>query len=83
MSLLGIGVSLVGGFLGSRSSSKQAAAQNKAIEAQYKYDKELWQMKKDQLNANRDYQIQEIQKAAEQEGQIAAYKDASNLAQYN
>ena len=83
MSLLGIGVSLVGGFLGSRSSNKAAAAQNKAIEAQYQYDKELWEMKKDQLNANRDYQIQEIQKLAEQEGQIAAYKDASNLAQYN
>ena len=83
MSLLGIGASLIGGFLSSSSSNKAASAQNKAIKAQYKYDKELWQMKKDQLNANRDYQILEIQKAAEQEGQIAAYKDASNLAQYN
>ena len=83
MSLLGIGVSLVGGLLSSRSSSKAASAQNQAIEAQHTYDKELWEMKKDQLNADRDYKIDEIQRAAQQEGQIAAYKDASNLAQYN
>ena len=83
MSLLGIGVSLVGGFLSSSSSNKAASAQNQAIEAQHTYDKELWEMKKDQLNADRDFKIQEIQRAAEQEGQIAAYKDASNLAQYN
>lgn len=83
MSLLGIGVSLVGGLLSSRSSSKAASAQNQAIEAQHTYDKELWEMKKDQLNADRDYKIEEIQRAAQQEGQIAAYKDASNLAQYN
>ena len=83
MSLLGIGVSLVGGLLSSRSSSKAASAQNQAIEAQHTYDKELWEMKNDQLNADRDYKIQEIQRAAQQEGQIAAYKDASNLAQYN
>ena len=63
MSFLGLGVSLVGGFLSSRSSSKAASAQNKAIEAQYEYDKELWEMKKDQLNADRDYKIQEIQKS--------------------
>ena len=72
MSLLGIGVSLVGGFLSSSSSNKAASAQNQAIEAQHTYDKELWEMKKDQLNADRDFKIQEIQRAAEQEGQIAA-----------
>jgi hypothetical protein len=83
MSVLGIGLSVVGGFLSSRASSKAASAQNKAIEAQHTYDKELWEMKKEQLNADRDYKIDEIQRAAQQEGQIAAYKDASNLAQYN
>ena len=40
-------------------------------------------MKKDQLLAQRDYLVQEIELKAEQEGKLAAFRDATNLRQYN
>lgn len=81
--VLGIIGSVVGAIGASRAAGREAAARNEAIEVQYEYDKELWEMKSDQLVANREYQIQEIQRAAAEDERIAAYKDASNLAQYN
>ena len=80
---IGIATNLIGGIFGSSSKRSEVNARNQAVERQYEYDMELYDMKKQQLQANQDFKIQEIQNAARQEGQIAAFKDASNLQQYN
>ena len=80
---LGIGASIYGSSKQASAARSEAEARNQAIERQYEYDMELYDMKKQQLQANQDFKIEEIQNAARQEGQIAAFKDASNLRQYN
>jgi len=81
---------VVGGLVGlygakkSSDSAKDAARlQNQATDAQYAYDKQAWEMQKQAAIADRDFAVQEIQMRAQQEGQLAAYKDASNLQNYN
>ena len=81
---------VVGGLVGlygakkSSDSAKEAARlQNQATDAQYAYDKQAWEMQKQAAIADRDFAVQEIQMRAQQEGQLAAYKDASNLQNYN
>tara|TARA_R100000234_G_scaffold104620_1_gene74479 strand:+ start:43 stop:918 length:876 start_codon:yes stop_codon:yes gene_type:complete len=81
---------VIGGVIGlygankSSNSAKEAARlQNQATEAQYQYDKQAWEMQKQAAIADRDFAVQEIQMRAQQEGQLAAYKDASNLQNYN
>ena len=81
---------IIGGAIGlfgaskSASAAKQAAqTQNEASESQYQYDMQAWEMQKQAAIADREFAVQEIQAKAEQEGQIAAYKDATNLRTYN
>ena len=81
---------VIGGVIGlygankSSNAAKEAArTQNQATEAQYQYDKQAWEMQKQAAIADRDFAVQEIQMRAQQEGQLAAYKDASNLQNYN
>ena len=81
---------VIGGVIGlygankSSNAAKEAARlQNQATEAQYQYDKQAWEMQKQAAMADRDFAVQEIQMRAQQEGQLAAYKDASNLQNYN
>ena len=87
MSLLGGLVSVGLGIWGSSKSSSAAKTQvdlqNQAIDAQYEYDVEAWEMQKQAANAKRDFAILQIQEKARQEELIAAYKDATNLRQYN
>jgi len=81
---------VVGGLVGlygakkSSDSAKEAARlQNQATDAQYQYDTQAWEMQKQAAIADRDFAVKEIQMKAQQEGQLAAYKDASNLQNYN
>ena len=81
---------LIGAAVGIYGASKQASAaksaqqeRNNATEAQYQYNKERWNMDKQKMLADRDFIIREIEERARQEGQLAAYKDASNARQYN
>jgi len=78
-----IGSSLFSGFMGKRSQDKQAAEANKYREAQYKYDKELYKMGNEKLDADWAfaYETYELQKANEEK--IAQYTDAMNLKRYN
>jgi|TARA_R100000479_G_C6382290_1_gene201625 gas vesicle protein len=87
MTILG---AVIGGALGlygakkSSDAAKQAARdRNEAVDAQYKYDVQAWQMQKDAAIADREYAVKEIQMRAEQEGQLAAYKDAQQAQSYN
>ena len=75
--------SLIGGSKAAGAASEQANLQNEATQRQLEYDTEAWEMKKDQLLAQRDYLVQEIELKAEQEGKLAAFRDATNLRQYN
>ena len=75
--------SLIGGSKAAGAAREQANLQNDAPERQLEYDTEAWEMKKDQLLAQRDYLVQEIELKAEQEGKLAAFRDATNLRQYN
>ena len=81
---------LVGAAVGIYGANKQANAaksaqqeRNNATEAQYEYNKERWEMDKQKMLADRDYKVKEIEERARQEGQLAAFKDASNARQYN
>jgi len=88
--MFGIIAPIVGAAVGIYGANKQANAaksaqkeRNNATDAQYQYDKEKWEMEKQHMLAKRDYKVKEIEEKARQEGQLAAYKDASNARQYN
>ena len=75
--------SIIGGSKAAGAAREQANLKNDATQRQLEYDTEAWEMKKDQLLAQRDYLVQEIELKAEQEGKLAAFRDATNLRQYN
>ena len=88
--MLGIIAPIVGAAVGIYGANKQANAaksaqqeRNNATDAQYQYNKERWNMDKQKMLADRDFKVREIEERARQEGQLAAYKDASNARQYN
>ena len=70
---------VIAGSKASSAAKQQANLQNEATERQFQYDTEAWEMKKDQLLSQRDYLVQEIELKAEQEGKLAAFRDATNL----
>ena len=81
---------LVGGAVGlfgakqSSNAAKQAQSErNDATQAQYEYDVQAWQMQKEAAIAKREYAVKEIELRAQQEGQLAAYKDAQQAQSYN
>ena len=81
---------VIGGAIGLYGAKKQSdaakdatRANNAASAAQYKYNVQRWEMDKQKMLADRDYKVREIERRAEQEGQLAAFKDASNARQYN
>ena len=76
-------VGLYGAHKQSQSAKKAAKTQNQATNAQYKYDKEAWEMQKQSAIAKQAYAVQEIQTKANNEAKLAAYKDATNLQNYN
>ena len=81
--IISVGGAIIGGSKSSNAAKQQANLHNEAKERQFEYDTEAWKMKKDQLLSQRDYLVQEIELKAEQEGKNAAYRDATNLRQYN
>ena len=85
--IIGAAVSTVGSIIGGNKAASaardQANLQNDATQRQLEYDTEAWEMKKDQLLAQRDYLVQEVELKAEQEGKLASFRDASNIRQYS
>ena len=81
---------IVGAAVGIYGANKQAnaaksaqAERNNATNAQHEYNKEKWAMDKQKMLADRDFAVQEIEKRAREEGQLAGFKDASAARQYN
>ena len=88
--MFGVIAPIVGAAVGIYGANKQANAaksaqqeRNNATEARYEYDKEKWAMEKQQMLANREFKVKEIEERARQEGQLAGFKDASAARQYN
>ena len=81
--IIGGAIGLFGAHKSSQAAKQAANTQNEASESQYQYDMQAWEMQKQAAIADREFAVQEIQAKAEQEGQIAAYKDATNLRTYN
>ena len=87
MAIIGAIIGGAIGLYGAKKSSDAAkeAQQNRndATNAQYEYDVQAWQMQKEAAIAKRDYAVKEIEMRAQQEGQLAAYKDAQQAQSYN
>ena len=81
--IIGGAIGLYGAHKSSQSAKQAAQTQNEASESQYQYDMQAWEMQKQAAIADREFAVKEIQAKAQQEGQIAAYKDATNLRTYN
>ena len=88
--MFGIIAPIVGAAVGIYGANKQANAaknaqqeRNNATDAQYEYDKEKWAMEKQQMLANREFKVKEIEERARQEGELAGFKDATAARQYN
>ena len=88
--MFGVIAPIVGAAVGIYGANKQANAaksaqqeRNNATDAQYEYNKEKWAMEKQQMLANREFKVKEIEERARQEGELAGFKDATAARQYN
>ncbi len=81
------GISTLGGIIGGGRSAAaaraQAEAQNRAMMAKYQYDLDAWDMKRQQLQAQRSESIDKILASARNEGKVKAYKDVAALEQFD
>ena len=84
--LIGTGVSVVGGIIGGNRAANAAAAQaerqNEAAIRQYGYDVKKWELDKEMIKQNRNHAMEEIRVKALNENRVADFRDASNKAQY-
>ena len=78
-----VGMGIWGGNKAANAAAEQAEAQNRATQARYQYDLNMWDMKKSQLQANRQEAVDQLMTSARNEGKIVAYKDAANQDQYD
>ena len=78
-----VGMGIWGGNKAANAAAEQAEAQNRATQARYQYDLNMWDMKKQQLQANRQEAVDQLMTSARNEGKIVAYKDAANQDQYD
>ena len=84
--VVGAGISVAGGMIGgSRSAAaarEQAEAQNRAMMAKYQYDLDAWDMKKQQLQAQRQDTVDKILLDARNFSKDIAYKDVAAKEKY-
>ena len=81
--VVGAAVGLYGANKQSNAAKQAQQANNAAADAQYKYNVQRWETDKQKMLADREYKVREIEQRAANEGQLAAFKDASNARQYN
>ena len=78
-----MGMQYSGSQKAARAAREQAEASNDAVDARYAYDIDMWEMKKQQMQAKRNETIEAIEVSARNEGKQREYKDAAALKQYN
>ena len=81
--IIAAGVGLYGANKQANAAKEAQQANNAAADAQYRYNVQRWEADKNKMLADREYKVKEIEERARQEGQLAAFKDASNARQYN
>ena len=81
--IIAAGVGLYGAKKQSDAAKDAQRANNAAADAQYRYNVQRWEADKNKMLADREYKVKEIEERAKQEGQLAAFKDATNARQYN
>tara|TARA_Y100000114_G_scaffold152144_1_gene170009 strand:+ start:462 stop:1346 length:885 start_codon:yes stop_codon:yes gene_type:complete len=81
--IIGAAVGLYGANKSANAAKQAQSERNEAVDQQYKYDVQAWQMQKDAAIADREYAVREIEERARQEGMLAAYKDAQQAESYN
>ncbi len=79
----GIGAQIGGGMQAAKAARSQAEQANAATDRQYYYDTSAWEMKKEQLRADRDHAVLELETRAANEQTVNEYRDALNLKKYN
>ena len=81
--IIAAGVGLYGANKQANAAKEAQQANNAAADAQYRYNVQRWEADKNKMLADREYKVKEIEERAKQEGQLAAFKDATNARQYN
>ena len=79
---VGVAGSIIGGNKAASAAEDQANAQNEAAYRRHQYDMEMWGMKKQQLQAQREESIDNILARYKDEGKIRAYNEAANEKRY-
>jgi len=74
---INVGMSIWGGNKAADAAEAQAEAQNRAMRAKFEYDIKMWNMKRNQLKAQREEAVVGILTSARNEGKVRAYKDAA------
>ena len=81
--VVGAAVGLYGANKQSNAAKDAQRANNAAADAQYEYNVQRWETDKQKMLADREYKVREIEQRAANEGQLAAFKDATAARQYN
>ncbi len=81
--LVSVGLGLFGAKKSADSAKSAAEAQNKQIEATYKYDLQKWKMDKKAAQEKHAFYIKQLKTNAANEKALAKYKDKTNLQNYN
>ena len=79
----GVGATVHGTGKAAEAAEEQAELVNEAAQRQFEYNTEMWNMSKDKILADRDHAAEVIATQERNEGKIAAWRDATNLQQYN
>ena len=79
----GFGATIHGTGKAAEAAEEQAELVNEAAQRQFEYNTEMWNMSKDKILADRDHAAEVIAAQERNEGKIAAWRDATNLQQYN
>ena len=80
--VVSIGGAIIGGNKASNAAKDTIKAQNEATDKQYEYDKELYKLNQEKIEADREQAVENILIQAENEGRRADFQDASNLRNY-
>jgi len=80
--IIGGVIGLYGAHKSSQSAKDAARTQNEQTERQYEYDLELYKLNQQKITADRQHAAENILLQAQNEKKVAAFKDASNLRNY-
>jgi len=80
--IIGAAVGLYGAHKSSQAAKDAVRTQNEQTERQYEYDLELYKLNQQKITADRQHAAENILLQAQNEKKVAAFKDASNLRNY-